>query len=98
MALSDRLYQSNHRSNPLKSDAFAKRLWQGYCLSSDEIQQIDELMGRALLDAKFCDRLLRQRDKTVFGEYALTPETQLWLGSIEARDLTEFAQAVTAVL
>ncbi|MBE2272161.1 MAG: hypothetical protein IAE80_28260 [Anaerolinea sp.] len=98
MALSDRLYHANQRSNPLKSDAFAKRLWHGYCLSSDEVQQINQLMGRALLDAKFCDRLVNQRDKSVFGEYAFTPETESWLVSIEARDLTEFAQAVTAVL
>lgn len=96
MALSDRLYQSERHGHQLKSDAFAQRLWHGYRLTDEEMRQIDKLMGRAMLDQRFCNRLLQQRDKSVFREYNLTPETQHWLGSIEACTLIEFAQAIAA--
>ena len=96
MALSERLYHMDRSSHAKKADPFKKRLWQGYCLSAEEMMQIDQLMGRALLDRKFCERLLNKRDSAIFVEYGLSPETQTWLASIEAGNLTEFAQAITA--
>ena len=95
MALSERLYQVDRSTHP-KPDPFKKSLWQGYCLTAHEMTQIDKLMGRALLDRKFCDRLLQTRDHAIFAEYGLSPETQTWLASIQAANLTEFARAITA--
>lgn len=71
MALSERLYQIDRSGHPKTADPFKKRLWHGYCLSTEEMMQIDKLMGRALLDRKFCDRLLKKRDNAIFVEYGL---------------------------
>jgi len=91
MALSKNIYVL---IQPEKRELGRKKLWQGYLLTQEERCQIDHLMGRALLDYRFCERLIQHRDVSIFAEYGLSPATQQWLCSIEASSLTEFAQAI----
>lgn len=94
MALSERLYKIDRRGQSKTHDLSTRPLWHGYLLTQEEKHQIDQLMGRALVDRKFCHRLLNERDVTVFADYGLTDATRQWLCSIEAGSLAEFAQAI----
>lgn len=95
MALSDRMYVPSKTSYSRSYDVKNKNVWPGYLVSQEEKQQIDRMMGRALFDQKFCDRLIRSRDEMLFAEYRLSQDTQRWLCSIEARSLTELAEAIS---
>jgi hypothetical protein len=65
-----------------------------FVLSRDEIQHLDKLLGRALVDDGIYRRLLYQRDETLYDEFELTDRMQLWLRNVSATSLNELAQAI----
>lgn len=95
MALSEQVYRVGRSTQARPYEVTTRTVWHGYLLSQEEKRQIDFMMGRAMLDDKFCDRLLKKRDSSLFAEYGLSNETQKWLRSIEASSLSELAQAIT---
>lgn len=70
-------------------------VWRGYLLSSNERRLIDQLIGQALLDPEFCEQLVTHRTLRQLTEWGFTPETSVWLCSLEAATLNELAEAVT---
>jgi len=70
-----------------------KPIWHGYLLTREERTSLDRMMGKALLDSRFCDRLLRQRDSALLAEFGFSPSAEAWLCSIKADSLSELAQA-----
>ncbi len=76
-------------------DVPRKTMWHGYFLTQEEQSNLDEMMGKALLDSKFCQRLLEKRDISLFAEFGFSTATKEWLCSIQASSLNEFAQAVS---
>ncbi len=97
MVLRESAYTSQNRWLVPDSHELPKRkLWQGYVLTEQERQNIDHLIGRALLDSAFCQRLLHHRDGELLAEFDFTPETELWLCSLQVNTLAELAQAVTS--
>ncbi len=70
--------------------------WWQYTLCKEERKRLDDLMGAALLDTDICDRLVKQRDRSLLTAFGLSDETQGWLRSIKANSLVEFAQAVVS--
>jgi hypothetical protein len=71
-------------------------LWWDYVLSKEESKRLDNLMGLALLDEDICRRLVIDRDSSLFSMFQLSPETQIWLRTIKATTLSQFAEAVAA--
>lgn len=69
-------------------------IWWEYILSQEERQRLDQLMGIALLDETICDRLVHQRDDSLFTAFGISEKTQKWLGTISANSLAELAQAI----
>jgi hypothetical protein len=72
--------------------------WWDHVLSKDEQQRLDNLMGVALLDGDFREKLLNQRDDSLLAAFNLTEETRTWLKSIQAKSLVELAQAIASRL
>lgn len=82
-------------SIPQRSSKFQRpKVWQGFLLSHEEKQRIDQMMGSALLDETLCRRLVNDRDTSVMSAFQLSVETQRWLCSIPASTLDEMAQAI----
>jgi hypothetical protein len=73
-----------------------KELWWEYVMSQEEKGRLDQLMGIALLDEEVCDRLVNQRDHSLFSAFGLSDETQKWLKTVKANSLVELAQAIVA--
>ncbi len=65
-------------------------------VSQSAREQLDSLMGLALLDKRICDRLLVQHDPALFDAFNLPDDTRRALSSIQASTLKEFAQALMA--
>jgi len=65
-----------------------------FVLSRDEIQHLDKLLGRALVDDGIYRRLLYQRDETLYDEFQLTDRMQSWLRNVPATSLNELARAI----
>src|SRR5690348_15514546 len=70
--------------------------WWQHTLAQDEHERLDNLMGLALLDPTIHDRLIVQRDPTLFDAFDFSADTRRWLSSIKAHTLKEFAQAIIA--
>lgn len=70
--------------------------WWTDMLSKDEMQRLDNLMGAALLDTDVRNRLVTERDETLFSAFGLSEPTRKWLRGIRARTLNELAQAIVA--
>lgn len=70
--------------------------WWDSLRGQKERQRLDKLVGLALLDEGMCRRLVADRDPALMNAFGLSAETQSWLRSIQANNLTEFAQAVMA--
>jgi hypothetical protein len=71
--------------------------WWDYVLSKDERSRIDNLIGVAMLDAKVSERLVRERDESLFRAFGLSEETRSWLRTVQANSLVELARAIVAV-
>lgn len=71
-------------------------LWWEQVRSKEERKRLDNLTGLALLDEDICRRLLKDRDASLFAAFGLAQETQMWLRSIKATTLVEFAEAILA--
>jgi hypothetical protein len=65
-----------------------------HMLSEEDRQELDRLLGTALLDKATCQRLLCERDDSLLAEFALSEETRAWLHTVWATSLAELAQAV----
>jgi hypothetical protein len=65
-------------------------------MGKEEKRRLDNLMGTALLDEKVRKRLVNERDTSLLTSFGLSNETQSWLRTVEARSLTELAQAIVA--
>lgn len=70
--------------------------WWDYVRGKEESKRLDNLMGLALLDEDIRNRLVKERDASLFAAFELSSQTQAWLRSIKATSLTEFAAAVVA--
>ena len=70
--------------------------WEQHTLVQEEHERLDNLMGLALLDSTIYDRLIVQRDPTLFDAFDFSADTRRWLSSIKAHTLKEFAQAIVA--
>lgn len=70
--------------------------WWEYVLSKDESRRLDNLMGIALLDENVSQRLLNDRDDSLFASFGLSSETRAWLRGIQATSLVELAQAIVS--
>ena len=70
--------------------------WWEDMLSRDEKQRLDNLMGVALLDTDIRNRLVNERDKSLFTAFGLSEKTQQWLHEIQARTLNELARAIVS--
>ncbi|NDJ77871.1 MAG: hypothetical protein GYB65_16600 [Chloroflexi bacterium] len=70
--------------------------WWEHVMDSDEKQRLDHLMGVALLDADIRDRLVNERDASLFTAFGLSQDTQTWLREIRAYSLIELAQAIVS--
>lgn len=68
--------------------------WWELVMCQDEKQRLDNLMGAALLDPEIQDRLVNQRDASLFTAFGLSQKTQQWLHQIRAQTLIELAQAI----
>ncbi len=69
--------------------------WQ-HPVPQNEREQLDSLMGLALLDPGVRDRLLVQHDPALLDAFDLPDDTRQALSNIHASTLKEFAQAVVA--
>ncbi len=69
--------------------------WQ-HPLPQHEREQLDSLIGLALLDPSVRDRLIVQHDPNLFDAFNLRADTRNQLSQIQASTLKEFAQAVVA--
>src|SRR5512136_489988 len=69
--------------------------WQ-HPRSQSEREQLDSLMGLALLDQNVRNRLIVDHDPTLLDAFNLPDDTRHQLSSIRANTLKEFAQAVVA--
>lgn len=65
-------------------------------MGKEEKRRLDNLMGTALLDTTVHNRLVYERDSSLFAAFGLSKETQNWLRTVEANSLTELAQAIVA--
>jgi hypothetical protein len=68
--------------------------WWDHVMRQDEAHRLDKLMGAALLDPDIQDRLVNQRDASLFTAFGLSQKTQQWLCQIRAQTLIELAQAI----
>ena len=71
-------------------------VWQPHTLSQSERDHLDDLVGQALIDQHIQDRLLSQRDPSLFEAFDLSDETRRWCATVHASTLKEFAQAIIA--
>ncbi len=95
MALREPRYPNNWFVRAETCDVPRKTVWHGYLLTQEEQRSLDYMMGRALLDSKFCQRLLEKRDANLLAEFNFSSATEEWLCSIQAASLNELAQAVS---
>lgn len=68
--------------------------WWAYIANQDERKRLDQMFGMALLDETICDRLVHERDETLFRAFGLSEPTKQWIRRIEAESLHDLAQAV----
>lgn len=73
---------------------FADRALEGHWLNKEERERLDTLLGAALVNSDVRQRLLRDRDLSLFRAFSLSEETQTWLCGIKVTSLTELAQAI----
>ncbi len=66
----------------------------GHVLTNEERENLDALLGAAMLDRGVRQRLLGERDSALLLNFAISDETQAWLDSVQAQSLTELAQAI----
>ena len=71
-------------------------VWQQHTLSQSERDRLDDLVGQALIDQDVHDRLLFQRDPSLFDAFNLSDDTRRWCATLQASTLKEFAQAIIA--
>lgn len=95
MALREPRYPNKWFVRGENCDVPRKTVWHGYLLTQEEQRSLDNLMGMALLDSKFCQRLIEKRDTSLFAEFGFSAATEEWLCSIQASSLNEFAQALS---
>jgi len=72
------------------------REWLDDMLSRDEMRRLDNHMGVALLDTDVRNRLVNERDQSLFVAYGLSERTQNWLHEVQARTLNELARAIVS--
>ena len=70
--------------------------WWQHSLSQSERERLDDLMGLALLDKDFRERLIVQHDASLLEPFGLSDETRQWLATLRVTTLKEFAQAIVA--
>lgn len=71
-------------------------VWEAPALTQTEGEQLDHLVGLALLDPSVCDRLIVQHDPLLLDDLNLTDDTRQWLAAVRAGTLEELAQAILA--
>ena len=70
--------------------------WWDYVLSKDEAKKLNELLGTALLDADFCQRLLSGTDESILSKFEFSTQMREWLLNIHASTLQELAEALVS--
>jgi len=70
--------------------------WQSH-LGRNEHEQLDDLLGLALVDEKVCEQLVIKLDLSLLAVFGFSEETQHQLAQVRAETLEEFAQAALAV-
>lgn len=68
--------------------------WWEYLSTKDERKRIDHLLGMALLDETIRQRLIDDRDESLFIAFGLSDSTRQWIRRIDAQSLSDFARAV----
>lgn len=68
--------------------------WWAYVRSKPERQRLESLIGAALVDKRTCERLVHERDESLFESFGLSEETRKHLRSIEATTLRQLASAI----
>lgn len=68
--------------------------WWEYLSTKDERKRLDHLLGMALLDDKICQRLVDDRDESLFIAFGLSEPTRQWIRRIDAQSLSDLARAV----
>jgi len=69
-------------------------VWEAPALTQTEGDQLDQLVGLALLDSSVADRLVVQRDPALLDTFNLTNDTRQWLSELRVGSLEELAQAI----
>jgi hypothetical protein len=70
--------------------------WWDYVLSKDETKKLNELLGIALLDSDFCQRLLSGNDESILTKFDFSSPMRDWLMNIHATTLQELAEALVS--
>jgi len=70
--------------------------WWDYVLSKDECRKLNDLLGTALLDSDFCQRLLSGHDESILMKFEFSPQMREWLLNIHAATLQELAEALVS--
>jgi hypothetical protein len=65
-----------------------------YAVDSEEVSRLERLFGAALLDDTLCERLVRERDRSLLVEFGISPRVQSWLCATRADTLPELARAL----
>ena len=63
-------------------------------LPNCELDELDRLIGAAMLDSAICKRLVVERDTTLLEEFELSPVSRQLISRVEASTLAEFADAL----
>jgi|SRR5579859_6363399 len=71
-------------------------VWAQPSLVQNESEQLDDLIGLALIDPAIRDRLVVQHDPALLDSFHLSDDTRHRLDSIQANNLQAFAEAVMA--
>ena len=70
--------------------------WWDYVHSKDECKKLNDLLGTALLDSDFCQRLLNGHDESILLKFDFSPAMREWLLNIHAASLQELAEALVS--
>jgi hypothetical protein len=65
-----------------------------HVLSGEDREQLDILLGTAMVDTTVRRRLVQERDTSLLMSFALSEETQDWLCGLPAMTLVDLAQAI----
>lgn len=90
-----------HRRSPVKEhlDQLDEAMvdlvssWR-HAIPQHEMQKLDVLMGEALLSESLRQRLLVEKDESLFEQYGLSTQIRQMLRTITSTSLTELAQTI----